>query len=78
MRSQEREFWHLWKVTEVVPGQKIAYHWDYDGYPGHSWVTWELTPTKAGTQRTLTHSGVETFPGDVPEFSRQACQGGVD
>ena len=34
--SEERIFTHLWKVTEVVPLQKITYNWSYLEYPGNA------------------------------------------
>lgn len=57
-------FPHAWKVTEVVPGEKISYEWRYPGFPGNSLVTFELAPDGAGTRITLTHTGLETFGGD--------------
>ena len=56
---------HLWKVTEVVPNKRISYEWRYEGYPGNSLVTFELTPEGDGATRIkLSHVGLETFEGD--------------
>ena len=71
-----RVFEHVWKVTRVQPESLISYGWRYEGYSGDSQVTFELEETEQGTRLTLTHVGVETFPGDVPEFAREACVGG--
>lgn len=56
-------FPHIWKVTEVVPGEKISYEWRYEGFPGNSRVTFELIPEGNGTRITVTHIGLESFRG---------------
>lgn len=71
-----QDYLHLWKVTEVTPGRKITYNWRYRGYPGNSFVTWELSEVADGTKLTLTHEGIESFPQDNPIFSRQAGEEG--
>lgn len=76
VRSGDRDYAHLWNVTEVVSERKIAYDWRYGGVPGDSSVTWELSETADGTKLTLTHAGIETFPQDDPVFSRESGQAG--
>jgi len=72
-----KSFVHRWKVTEVIPGKKIAYEWKYDGYPGNSLVTFELAAEGAGTTLTLTHSGLETFSPEVyPELAKEQFSAG--
>ena len=67
-----KDFLHLWKVTEVVPGRKISYDWKYKGYPGNSNVTFELFPEGNKTKLKLTHEGLETFePWNNPELARE-------
>jgi uncharacterized protein YndB with AHSA1/START domain len=78
VRCEDRDYLHLWKVTDVVPERRIAYEWRYGGYPGNSSVTWELSETPGGTSLRLTHEGHETFPQDDPVFSRESCQGAWD
>lgn len=69
---EERQYLHLCKVTEVVPGEKITYSWSYKGYPGESFVTFELFPDGADkTRLKLTHAGLETFPADNPDFAKE-------
>ncbi len=58
----DNQFLHLCEVTEVIPEQKLTYSWAYDGYPGLSHVTFELTPEAGKTHFKLTHLGLETFP----------------
>ena len=76
VRCEDKDYQHLWKVTQVVPEKRIAYDWRYGGYPGSSTVVWELAETPDGTSLTLTHEGHDTFPQDDPVFSRDAGQRG--
>lgn len=69
--AEEREYLHLCKITEVVEGKRIAYSWRYDGYPGMSYVTFDLKEMGNKTHLTLTHRGLETFPQDIPDFAKQ-------
>ncbi len=63
----------MWEVTEVVPGKMITYNWKYDGYPGDSFVVFELFKQNNLTRLKLTHQVYESFPEDIPEFSRESC-----
>lgn len=65
-----RQYLHLCKVTEVVPGSKISYSWRYDGYEGNSLVTFELSAEGEKTRMKLTHTGLETFPASNPDLAR--------
>ena len=76
VRVDDRDYLHLWKVTEVVPEKRIVYDWRYGGYPGHSFVVWELSEATNGTRIILTHKGHETFPEDNTVFSRESGQAG--
>jgi len=64
-----RKYLHVCKVTEVVPGEKIAYSWRYEGYEGNSLVTFELFDERGLARLKLTHEGIHTFPQGDPEFS---------
>lgn len=68
--ADTKKYVHLCKVTEVVEGRKITYSWRYEGHPGESYVTFELFPEGESTRIRLTHSGLETFPADNPDFKR--------
>lgn len=61
---------HLCQVTDVIPQKKLAYTWRYDGYEGHSLVTFELVAEGDKTRLKLTHDGLETFP-KTPQFARK-------
>lgn len=74
--NEGRRFPHFWKITKVETCQKITYQWTYEGYPGNSFVTFELHDTPQGCTLTLTHRVTADFPEEVPEFSRENCIGG--
>ena len=72
VQSQDRNFLHIWKVTEVVPLKKIVYNWRYENYPGDSLVKFELFEDNNSTKLRLTHQVLENFPDDIPEFKRES------
>ena len=72
LQSQERNFLHMWKVTEVVPKKMITYNWKYENYPGNSFVVFELFKENNMTKLRLTHQVLESFPEDIPEFLRES------
>ncbi len=72
VNSQGRDFPHRWKVTEVEPLKKIAYNWKYDGYQGDSLVMFELFKQDNFTKLKLTHTVLESFPDNIPEFKRES------
>ncbi|GAA4466193.1 hypothetical protein GCM10023093_19880 [Nemorincola caseinilytica] len=74
--TEEHQYLHLCRITEVVPGHKIAYTWRYDGYPGESLVTFELSEEGNGTRIKLTHSGLETFGTTNPDLARHNFEAG--
>ncbi|MEP3478599.1 MAG: SRPBCC family protein [Fuerstiella sp.] len=76
VECEGRNFFHLWKVTEVVPEKRIVYRWRYHGYPGDSTVSWELSETVAGTKLLFTQVFHEPYPQDDPMFSREAGRKG--
>ena len=59
---------HHCKVTAVIPEKKLAYTWVYEGYEGASEVCFELFAEGNTTRLKLTHSGLETFPANNPDF----------
>ncbi len=76
IKNEDRNFLHLWKVTDVVPLNRITYNWKYEGYPGDSYVGFELFKQHTLTKLRLTHQVQESFPEDIPEFSREMCIAG--
>lgn len=76
VNTGERDFVHLWKITEVIPEQKIVYDWRYKDISGAGHVTFEVFEEEAGSRLRLTSDGLESFPRDIPEFSRESGLGG--
>jgi len=76
VENEGRIFPHLWKITQVDPPRMISYNWKYEGYPGDSFVTFELTETGRSTKLQLIHTVTEDFPDNIPEFTRESCMGG--
>ena len=70
--SEGKTYLHKCKVVEANPITKVAYTWSYDGYVGQSLVTFELfSEDKNKTRLKLTHSDLDTFSKDNPEFSQE-------
>jgi uncharacterized protein YndB with AHSA1/START domain len=69
--SEEKTYLHICKITEVIPGKKLTHSWQYDGYPGESFVTFELFAEGDKTRLKLTHAGLETFPAEK-DFARES------
>lgn len=76
VRVEDRKYTHLWKLTQVIPKQKITYNWKYKEYPGDSLVTFELLEEKSKVKLRLTTEVLENFPEGIPEFSRDSCMQG--
>lgn len=77
--NEGRTFTHQWEVTEVVPGEKITYTWNFPEYPGFSRTTFELeTLSNDQTRLHFTDVITEDYPPDVPEFTWESCKGGWD
>ena len=67
----DRKYLHLCKVIEVENEKRLSYSWRYDGYAGNSIVSFDLHRDGDRTRLKLTHSGVDTFPKDNPDFARE-------
>ena len=76
VNSKDTIYQHLWKIIDVINQQKITIEWRYGGFTGDSTVTFELFPEKNMTKLILTHEGIESFPQDNPDFSRESCRAG--
>jgi len=76
VKSEERNFLHLWKLTEVIPLKKIVYLWKYEGYDGESYVSFELFEENNQTRLRVSHTGIDSFPKAIPEFSSESCRQG--
>lgn len=74
--DENKQYLHLCRVTEVVPGKKLVYSWQYEGDPGVSYVSWELFEEGTNTRLKLTHSGLDTFSKDDPALARENFEQG--
>ncbi len=71
-----RDFMHLWEIVEVEHEAKIVYDWRYEGYIGNGLVTFELVTQDNGCLLRVVSEGMDSFPQEIPEFSRESCEGG--
>lgn len=76
VNAGERDYFHLWKITEVTPQQKIVYDWRYRDILGVGRVTFEIFEEGNGSLLRLTNEGLDSFPQDLPEFAPESCIGG--
>ncbi|MBT8220262.1 MAG: SRPBCC domain-containing protein [Bacteroidia bacterium] len=76
VKAPSRDFYHQWKVTEVVPENKIAYEWTFKDIPGDSLSTFEIEDHGDHVVLRVTAIGLDTLPGDIPEFDHESCLGG--
>lgn len=76
VENEGRIFPHLWKITAVEPPKSITYNWQYEGYEGNSFVTFELSEQTNYSTLRLTHVITENFQKHIPEFQRESCLDG--
>lgn len=76
VQAPSRDFLHQWKIIEVIPFKKIVYNWKFDKILGEGTVTFELFEENHQTKLILTNEGLENFPQEYPEFTRESCIGG--
>lgn len=69
--EDDKQYLHLCKITDVIAGKKLTYSWRYDGYPGNSFVTFELFEEGNKTRLKLTHKGIETLGPGNPDFAKE-------
>lgn len=74
--NEGKPYMHICEITEVIPGKKLSYSWRYEGYPGNSQVSFELFEEGNQTKLKLTHTGLETFPANNPDFARESFASG--
>jgi uncharacterized protein YndB with AHSA1/START domain len=68
--GKDVKYLHRCKITEAIPGKRLAYTWRYEGNAGDSLVTFDLFAQGNKTRLRLTHEGLETFP-KIPAFARK-------
>jgi uncharacterized protein YndB with AHSA1/START domain len=62
------QYLHHFEIMEVIPEQKLMHTWCFVGYEGISYLTYELFDEGENTKLILTHSGIESFPANIPDF----------
>lgn len=65
------QYVHVCEITEVIICKNLTYSWQYDGYEGISFVTFDLTNQMDKTLVRLIHEGVESFDKNNPDFARE-------
>lgn len=76
VNTGQRDFNHIWTITEAVPLQKIVYDWRYTDLPGAGKITFEVLDEGDGSRLRVINEGLESFPQDIPEFAPESCIGG--
>ena len=75
--TETTQYTHLCTITDVQPNEKLSYTWRYVGYEGNTLVTFLLQPvTPQQTLVTLTHSGIESFGHNNPDFAKSNFEAG--
>ena len=74
--SEGRNFLHKWKVTKVLPLEKIVYNWQYEHYKGSADIEFNLSEIENFTKLQIKVIVLEDFPEDIPEFKRESCIAG--
>lgn len=75
-KDLNNQYLHLCKIIEANEPSKLTYSWRYSGYPGDSFVTFELEELDETTKVTLTHSGIETFENENTDFAKSEFKAG--
>lgn len=76
VQSDERNFTHIWRVTEVILLKKIGYTWDFEEYSGQGFSTFDLAEKGGKVNLSLTSHVIRNFPDNIPEFKRESGQAG--
>jgi uncharacterized protein YndB with AHSA1/START domain len=74
--DEHNPYLHICRVVDMVPNKKIAYTWRYDGLPGITTVSIELSAEAKKTKLKLTHEGLETLVSGGPDFARKNFEEG--
>ncbi len=67
--TENRQYLHICRITDVIPIQRLCYTWSYDGIPGITELCFEISSAESNLSKLkLSHAGFETFPADNPDF----------
>ena len=67
---------HNCRITAVEPGKKLSYTWEYENREGSSEVSFELFPDGDETLVRITHTGLDSFPKNNPDFDASSFSKG--
>ena len=71
------QYLHICEITDVEPQKLLAYNWHYKGYPGLTNVRFEIEEISSlETKLKLSHSGLESFPANNPDFAKVNFEAG--
>jgi uncharacterized protein YndB with AHSA1/START domain len=76
IKSGGQDFIHQWKIIEVLPEEKIVYDWKYENFKGCAFLSFDLFEENNKTNLKVTCEGIESFPQEIPEFTRESCLAG--
>ncbi|KGL58520.1 SRPBCC family protein [Polaribacter sp. Hel1_85] len=76
VKSTTRDFYHQWKVKEVMLYERISYAWNYKDIIGESLSVFEIEDVDGKSILTISCFGLESLPKNIPEFTRESCLGG--
>lgn len=74
--SKGEKYLHRCEVKEVIKEKKLSYSWRYENLPGDSLVTFELFDEGGKTRVRLTHTGIESFVTESPDFAKESFAAG--
>jgi uncharacterized protein YndB with AHSA1/START domain len=66
--SKGENYKHNCVITAVIPERKLSYTWAYENLEGSSEVSFELFPDRDQTLVRITHTGLDSFPKNNPDF----------
>ena len=73
---EDRSYTHQWRINEVKPLEKIAYDWTFAEHQGITNSAFEIKEKDGLVEVCVTITGLENMPQDIPEFTKEACEGG--
>ncbi|MEO7175559.1 MAG: SRPBCC domain-containing protein [Saprospiraceae bacterium] len=69
-KDEENQFLHHCEIIEVIDQKKLSYSWRFDGFPGISYVHFELEDHGDSTLVTITHDAIESFEPFHVDFAK--------
>lgn len=76
VQSEDRNFHHIWTITEVIPYKKISYLWQFEEYQGKSISHFEIEELGKQTKLSVTVDVLADFTENIPEFKPESCRAG--